>query len=130
MAQRATSFGPKPSLFVLVCLIILFCCFGFSSKKEKPCLFPKGHFLFFCLNSLVHSLFLCLSLVYFVFFFFSFFLFFLSLGSHSFCLLSRLAFSCFLYLLLFLSLVSLLFSFLCFFAFFVLVLLSCLLHQC
>ena len=94
MAQRATSFGPKPSLFFLFFgLLFSVRVFGpklssfvsffgvpfFAFNRKKPC-FPtkKGHFLFFYVSlcfslalfwpPLFHLLFLCLSL------FFSFFL--------------------------------------------------------
>ena len=99
MAQRATSLGPKPSLFVFVAFFVLFFCFWFfvlffwlfntkntlfSPRKGYFCLFSVFLFLsplaFFGLPLFVF-LFHCLS-----FFFFSFFLpsclcFLLSFGS-------------------------------------------------
>ena len=85
MARRATSLGPKPSLFYLFCFYLflffffLLCCFFVSLSLlllEKPCFPPlKRAFLcifflcvplfLFCLVSL--SLSLCLSLVLFLF---------------------------------------------------------------
>ena len=101
MAQRATSLGPKPSLFV----ISFFCFFSFPSllfntwkvfppEKGIFCLFlslslcfslaffglPLFQFLFLCL-SLSLSISLPLSLVLFHFFFLLVFLFLLSFGS-------------------------------------------------
>ena len=63
MAQRATSLGPKPSLFVLVvflfCFFFGFCFFG-CLIQEKTLFFPrKGHFLF------IFSVFLSFSLSHF-----------------------------------------------------------------
>ena len=91
MARRATSLGPKPSLFYFFCFFF----FSFLSLlliDKKPCFPPrKGHFCLFLSVSLSFSLaffglplfqflFLCLSLVlFFLFsflsFFFAFFLF-------------------------------------------------------
>ena len=60
MARRATSLGPKPSLFLfLVFFIYLFFlfCFLVVSYKRKPCFPPrKGHFLFIFSVSLSFSL--------------------------------------------------------------------------
>ena len=65
MARRATSLGPKPSLFVLV-FLGFFWFFGFLYKK--PC-FPhrKGHFLFIFSVSLSFSLSLFLTSLFFCF---------------------------------------------------------------
>ena len=91
MARRATSLGPKPSVFVL---FVVFFCWGFFSLFliEKPCFSPwKGHFFvyFQCFPFFLPSLFwpppfslsLALSLSFsfflpsFLSFFFAFFLF-------------------------------------------------------
>ena len=92
MARRATSLGPKPSLFVFfVCFLLVFFFFlvHFLSLFliEKPCFPPKkGHLGFFFLSvslsfslaffrlTLFHFLFLCLSV--FLFFLPSFLSFF------------------------------------------------------
>ena len=83
MAQRATSLGPKPSLFVFLVFLFcsLFCFFGCLIQNQKPCFSPRkglfylfSVFLFlspFALLGLPLFLFLFLSLS---FFFFSFFL--------------------------------------------------------
>ena len=101
MAQRATSLGPKPSLFVFVSFLffvfsLFFCFLVFAFARKKPC-FPqeRAFFVYFFCVSLCFSLaffgpppffpflFLCLSLVLFflpsfLFFICSFwFLFFL-----------------------------------------------------
>ena len=62
MAQRATSLGPKPSVFVFVAflfcfLFLVFCFFWLFNTKKKPC-FPleKGIFLFIFSVSLSFSL--------------------------------------------------------------------------
>ena len=56
VARRATSLGPKPSLFVFFCFL------SFVLEGRKTAFSPnKGHFCsFFCVTSIVHSL--CLSL--------------------------------------------------------------------
>ena len=61
MAQRATSLGPKPSLFLFFCFFVLFffwfCFFGCLIQNKKPCFSPrKGHFLFIFSVSLSFSL--------------------------------------------------------------------------
>ena len=63
MARRATSLGPKSSLFMFFCFFCLFCFFSFpffASSCTKPC-FPleKGFFLFIfeCLPLFLLSLF-------------------------------------------------------------------------
>ena len=92
MAQRATSLGPKPSLFSFVFFDFFF---AFLSLLliEKPCFPPKkGHFcVFFCVSlcfslaffglPLFHFLFLCLSLVLF---FLPSFLFLISVSGSAF----------------------------------------------
>ena len=64
-ARRATSLGPKPSLFFVFCF-----------RGNQKLVFPwkKGHYcsFLFCLTSLLHSLFLCLSLLGFLSFFIAF----------------------------------------------------------
>ena len=59
MAQRATSLGPKPSLFiffVFFCFFFGFCFWLFNTEKN-PCFSPrKGHFLFIFSVSLSFSL--------------------------------------------------------------------------
>ena len=98
MAQRATSLGPKPSLFFFFCFFVVFFCFPFFAFDWKP-LFPPLKrpfwlfiflcfplFLFFSLFGgipLFHFLFICLSLVIF---FLPCFLFLMSI-SGSWCLL-------------------------------------------
>ena len=80
MARRATSLGPKPSLFIIsfllgwVCFLLSFLCFSLQKNWVSP---PrKGHFCLFLSLSLCFSLaffglplfqflFLCLSLVLF-----------------------------------------------------------------
>ena len=89
MAQRATSLGPKPSLFVFVaflfCFLFLVFCFVFCCLIQKKTLFSprKGHFLFIFSVSLSFSLSLfwppsfCVSLslsLFFLLFFLSSFL--------------------------------------------------------
>ena len=89
MAQRATSLGPKPSLFVFVaflfCFWFLVFCFVFWLFNTKKTLFSprKGHFLFIFSVSLSFSLSLfwppsfCVSLslsLFFLLFFLSSFL--------------------------------------------------------
>ena len=59
MAQRATSLGPKPSLFVFLVFLFcsLFCFFGCLIQNQKPCFSPrKGLFLFIFSVSLSFSL--------------------------------------------------------------------------
>ena len=62
MAQRATSLGPKPSLFVLLVFVFLFLghltfvFFCFCLNSLKPCFAPKGHFCLFICVSLCFSL--------------------------------------------------------------------------
>ena len=81
MAQRATSLGPKPSLFIFFCFfcfvfVFFLCLFLICFKIGKPCFPPKkGNFCLFICVSLCFSLavfgpppffpflFLCLSLV-------------------------------------------------------------------
>ena len=75
VARRATSLGPKPSLFFWVCFVLFYYfCFPFLLFNNQDLLFPpKRHFcllvsvslcfsLVFCFTSLFDSLFLCLSL--------------------------------------------------------------------
>ena len=100
MARRATSLGPKPSLFIIFCFFFCFAFFFpfFAFNTQKNLVSPrKGHFCLFLSVSLCFSLaffglplflflFLCLSLVLVLFssflsFFFAFFWFlFLSLS--------------------------------------------------
>ena len=42
MAQRATSLGPKPSLFFLVFVFFVFCCFVFFGGFKGQVRWPKG----------------------------------------------------------------------------------------
>ena len=90
MAQRATSFGPKPSKFICFLFFgVCFCSFSFFCFviQKKPC-FPlrKGHCVYFLSVSLCSSL-VFLGLPLFQFFFLSlsliFVLFFLP-SCHSF----------------------------------------------
>ena len=69
MAQRATSLGPKPSLFLVFCFVFVFP-FAFIEKPVFP--LRKGKFeVSLCFSSafvyvpLFHFLFLCLSLILF-----------------------------------------------------------------
>ena len=67
VAQRATTLGPKPSLFVYYLCCFLFG-FVFCFRRNQKTLFfaPKQGCFVFCLTSPFHSLFLCLSsLLYF-----------------------------------------------------------------
>ena len=95
MARRATSFGPKPSLFVFVFFCFVFVPFLSLLFKRKTCFTPrKGIFCLFLSVSLCFSLaffglplfqflFLCLSLslLFFSFFLTSCLSFLLSFGS-------------------------------------------------
>ena len=89
MARRATSLGPKPSLFVFVVFLFRFLFFGFFNTK-KNLVFPleKGIFCWFSVFVFLSPLaffglplflflFLCLSLFFF-FFLYSFLSFFLA----------------------------------------------------
>ena len=112
MAQRATSLGPRPSLFVFLVFLFcsLFCFFGCLIQNQKPCFFPqKRAFLFIFSVSLSFSLCpfgppsfsvsLSQSLFFLLFFLSSFLsLFLLSFGSLS---LSLFFLSFFLFLLCF-----------------------------
>ena len=93
MAQRATSLGPKPSLFIFVVWFFLVLFFWLFNTEKNPCFSPrKGHFLFIFSVSLSFSLSpfgppsfsvsLSLSLFFLLFFLSSFLsLFLLSFGS-------------------------------------------------
>ena len=84
MAQRATSLGPKPSLFVFLVFLFcsLFCFFWLFNTEPKTLFFPpeKGFFIYFqCFSFFLPlpfwaSLFFCVSFSVSSFFFFSFFL--------------------------------------------------------
>ena len=107
-ATKATSLGPKPSLFVFCCFCFLFFLVPFLALNRKPLFSPeKGHFLFtfsvslsfsqaFFGLPLFHFHFLCLSLFlssFLLVFFFAFFLFLVFVSFFCFFLSSSLLFN-------------------------------------
>ena len=98
MAQRATSLGPKPSIFYLFLFFLFFVFFVvfflvFASARKNPVFPPKkGMFVYFFCVSLCFSLalfhfllFLCLSLFFLLVSFLSVFSFLFLVLAFSFC---------------------------------------------